>query len=250
MHQFEHDQQNIWNSPEIVSSFRRSRPSASLLEFSEELASAGEQSSKLHVLDIGCGAGRNSVPLARAGHTVYGIDIAEAMIEAAREYAVEAGVSSRCTFATGQMDDLPLHERCFDLIVAHGVWNLAESEDSFRTAVAEAARLSRSGTALFVTTFSRNTLPPQAQPLAGTRFVFTDFNGSPQCFLREGELRDELASAGFAAASDRPVVELNRPAAWEQRRGAGPASPHRGRRLSVAGPKRPVLYEGVWYRRE
>ncbi len=257
MHQSEQNQQNIWNSPEIVASFRRSRPSASLLEFTEELASGAEHTRRLRILDIGCGAGRNSVPLARAGHTVFGIDVARSMIEAAHEHAVEAGVSSRCTFRPGRMDALPLDEPGFDLIVAHGVWNLAESEETFRAAVAEAARLSRPGASLFVTTFSRNTLPPEAQPVAGTRFVFTDFNGSPQCFLREHELREELAEAGFSVAPDRPVVELNRPAAWEQRhtvgqsgpwRGLNTALPQRGRRVNVAGPKRPVIYEGVWYR--
>ncbi len=257
MHPSERSQHSIWNSPEIVSSFRRSRPSTSLLEFTEELASAGEHTTRLRILDIGCGAGRNSVPLARAGHTVFGIDVAQGMIEAAHEHAVEAGVVSRCTFRTGPMDALPLDEQRFDLIVAHGVWNLAESEEIFRAAVAEAARLSRPGTSLFVTTFSRNTLPPEAEPVAGTRFVFTDFNGSPQCFLREHELREELAEAGFSAAPDRPVVELNRPAAWEQGRNVGQSGPWRGmnttlpqkgRRLNVAGPKRPVLYEGVWYR--
>lgn len=278
MRQTEPSGLNIWNSPDIVSNFRHSRPSAALLEFARELASGGgaaadtghrtghaepaetaraggevdrsghSHTAHLRILDIGCGAGRNAVPLAQAGHSVTGVDIAGRMIDAAHEHAVEAGVASRCTFLTGRMDALPLSDPEFDLIVAHGVWNLAVSEETFRAAVTEATRLSRTGTALFVTTFSRNTLPPEAQPVAGTRFVFTDFNGSPQCFLREDELRDELAAAGFRVAPDRPVVERNRPAAWEQWREPGQSSPERGRRLNVAGPKRPVLYEGVWYR--
>jgi D-alanine-D-alanine ligase len=45
------------------------------------------------VLDVGCGAGRHSIELARRGYQVVGIDPALAMIEAARAAAAEAGVA-------------------------------------------------------------------------------------------------------------------------------------------------------------
>jgi SAM-dependent methyltransferase len=45
------------------------------------------------VLDVGCGAGRHSIELARRGYQVVGIDPAPAMIEAARSGSAEAGVA-------------------------------------------------------------------------------------------------------------------------------------------------------------
>jgi SAM-dependent methyltransferase len=42
------------------------------------------------ILDYGCGLGRNLVPLAAAGHCVYGFDV-EAMIQAAKPLMVESG---------------------------------------------------------------------------------------------------------------------------------------------------------------
>lgn len=45
------------------------------------------------ILDIGCGAGTNSLYLARSGFNVTGIDVAEGAIEAARQRASRAGVS-------------------------------------------------------------------------------------------------------------------------------------------------------------
>jgi D-alanine-D-alanine ligase len=45
------------------------------------------------VLDVGCGAGRHSIELARRGYRVVGIDPSPAMIEAARAQAAAAGVS-------------------------------------------------------------------------------------------------------------------------------------------------------------
>lgn len=61
--------------------------------------------------------------------------------------------------ALAPMDVLPAPSRAFDLVIAHGIWNLARSGEEFRRAVKEAARVAKPGAALFIFTFSRNTLP-------------------------------------------------------------------------------------------
>ncbi len=45
------------------------------------------------ILDLGCGTGRHSVPLAQHGFRVTGVDISEGMLEIAQQRAGEAGVS-------------------------------------------------------------------------------------------------------------------------------------------------------------
>jgi SAM-dependent methyltransferase len=129
------------------------------------------------------------------------------------------------------MAPLPFHDATFDLVVAHGIWNLANSGAEFRAAVAEAARVAKPGAGLFVFTFSRHTLPPDAHSDPGESFVFSTWNGEPQCFLTEHELTAELAAAGFARTASTPLTEYNRP---------GPNE------LRVGGP--PVIYEGTWRR--
>jgi hypothetical protein len=109
------------------------------------------------------------------------------------------------------MDALPAQDRAFDLIVAHGIWNLAPSAAMFRRAVREAARVARPGAALFVFTFSRNTFSADVQPVAGEPFVFTEFSGEPQSFLTERQLHDELRAAGFVPDPAVPLTEYNRP---------------------------------------
>ena len=59
-------------------------------------------------------------------------------------------------------------------------------------------------------TFSRNTFPPETEPVAGEPFVFTQFSGEPQCFLTGAQLRTELGRVGFALDPGVPFREYNR----------------------------------------
>jgi SAM-dependent methyltransferase len=108
------------------------------------------------------------------------------------------------------MEHLPIADASIDFVVAHGIWNLARSSAEFRRGVAEAARVAKPGAALFIFTFSRHTLPPDATPLDGEPFVFTQFSGNPQCFLTEAQLVDELRTAGFESDASVPLTEYNR----------------------------------------
>jgi ubiquinone/menaquinone biosynthesis C-methylase UbiE len=119
------------------------------------------------LLDVGCGAGRNSVALAELGWDVIGTDLSWPMLLA----AAERPVHGRLGLALAPMDRLPIRDRSVDLVVAHGVWNLARSGAEFRRGVAEAARVSRIGGSLFVFTFSRKTLPSSARPVEGETIV-------------------------------------------------------------------------------
>lgn len=215
-----------WADPRTVDGFRRSEPNATLLAFLQHERARAD----VHdVLDIGCGAGRNAVPIAGRGLRVMGTDLAWPMLAAAAERARAEGVAARTLWAQATMDHLPVPDHAFDVVVAHGIWNLAVSAAQFRRAVAEAARAGRPGAGLFVFTFSRHTLPPDAPPVVGESFVFTQFAGEPQCFLTEAELLTELAAAGFDATG--PLAEHNLPRPGQLTRGG------------------PVIFEGTFRRR-
>jgi SAM-dependent methyltransferase len=201
--------ESSWNRPEVVAGFTSTPPNPELLQFADlERRRVGPGQV---VLDLGCGAGRNAVPLAQQGWRVLGVDTSLPMVQAARRWASEHRVHHRMHVAVAPMDGLPVRDHSCDLLVAHGIWNLARSQVEFRRALAEAARVAKAGAGLFVFTFSRMTLPPDARPLAGETFVFTQFSGQPQCFLSAEQLVSELADASFAPDSSVPLTELNRP---------------------------------------
>lgn len=211
-----------WSDPRTVQGFVQSPPNESLMAVA---AAAFRPSARL--VDIGCGAGRNAMPLARLGWHVTGTDLSSAMLAAAAARLRADAVSGRCALVLAGMEALPFAAGSFDFVVAHGIWNLARSGRQFRHAVLEAARVARPGAPLFVFTFSRHTLAPAAEPIAGESFVYTQFSGEPQVFLTAEQLVAEMAGAGFVADPAYPLRELNRP------QGA----------LRTGGP---VIYEGVF----
>ena len=67
------------------------------------------------VLDVACGTGNVSLPAARAGGTVIGVDIAPNLLEQARKRAAAEHLNIR--FDEGDAEDLPYADGQFDIIV-------------------------------------------------------------------------------------------------------------------------------------
>jgi SAM-dependent methyltransferase len=203
-----------WSAPTTVDGFVASPPNQTLLSFAARERAAGATTA----LDIGCGAGRNLIPLAGQGWTMLGTDLSWPMASAAQN-RVRADAALHAAVVLAPMERLPVASRRVDLVIAHGIWNLAQSTAQFRAAVHEAARVARPGAALFVFTFSRHTIAAAAEPVVGERFVYTQFSGTPQIFLTDGELVAEMAAAGFVPEPTVPLTEHNRPKPNEIRSG-------------------------------
>jgi SAM-dependent methyltransferase len=208
-----------WSAPSTVAGFAQSPPNEILVGFAKK---ERQRPGAVRALDLGCGAARNAVPLARLGWEVTGTDLSWPMLRAARPRAEREGVGDRVSLVLAPMERIPAADRSFDLVVAHGIWNLARSGAEFRKALEEAARVSRPGAGLFVFTFSRHTLPADTRPIPGETFVFTEFSGQPQCFLTEPQLVAELGAAGFVPDAAVPLTEYNRPRPGSLQKAAGP----------------------------
>ncbi len=214
-----------WEDPRTVAGFVSGTPNEVLLAYARRVLDAP---GPRRCLDLGCGAARNAAPLAEMGFRVTGTDLSAPMIAGARDRVRAAAPSVTVHLIIAPMAPLPFPDATFDLVVAHGIWNLARSGAEFRAGVAEAARVSKPGAGLFLFTFSRHTLPPDARADAGETFVFSSWNGEPQCFLTEDEILAELGQAGFVRDAPGPLTEYNLPRPGELRSGG------------------PVIYEGTF----
>lgn len=91
------------------------------------------------VLDVGCGVGRYSTALARAGAEVTGVDLSRPMIETAVARAATRGLAARCRFLQGDAAELALGTR-FDRIVVVTVLQHILDEARCREAIKRLAQ--------------------------------------------------------------------------------------------------------------
>lgn len=90
------------------------------------------------ILDVGIGTGRGSLPLARAGYAVTGIDISQAMLEQCRREAEGAPIE----LIAGDLAALPVADESFDSLIS---LNVAVHFPNWRAALEDWARAVKSG---------------------------------------------------------------------------------------------------------
>jgi 2-polyprenyl-6-hydroxyphenyl methylase/3-demethylubiquinone-9 3-methyltransferase len=121
-------------------------------------AKGGKPLAGLNVLDLGCGGGLVSAPLARMGAKVTAIDASEEAVGAARAYANQAGldIDFRCTTAEALVEK----GEHFDLVVALEIVEHVADVNIFLSA---GSALVKPGGLLVLSTINRT---PKARALA------------------------------------------------------------------------------------
>lgn len=93
------------------------------------------------VLDMGCGTGRFTEPLAKQAHSVVGLDLTPGMLEKAKE---RCGGLANASFQQGDMCELPFEDGSFDVVVSMLALMHLPPQDRQR-AFRETARVLRPG---------------------------------------------------------------------------------------------------------
>ncbi|OYQ35272.1 bifunctional 3-demethylubiquinol 3-O-methyltransferase/2-polyprenyl-6-hydroxyphenol methylase [Niveispirillum lacus] len=106
----------------------------------------------LRIIDVGCGGGLLSEPLARLGASVTGIDAAEKNVKTAAAHAAETGVD--VDYRTATAEDLAAAGERFDVVLAMEIVEHVSDVDLFLSAV---SGLARPGGMIFMATLNRTT---------------------------------------------------------------------------------------------
>lgn len=155
----------------------------------------------LRVVDLGCGGGLFSVPLAEAGARVIGLDLALAALREA------AGRRAGALFAVASMEAAPIASASADLVLLADV--LEHVPDPV-PAVAEAARILRPGGRLFTHTINRTLWARLiAKSFAETFGLIPRGTHDPAWFVRPQELEQIARQQGLLTVrtqGERPDI--------------------------------------------
>jgi ubiquinone/menaquinone biosynthesis C-methylase UbiE len=108
------------------------------------------------LLDVACGSGQTSLPAARNGINVTGIDIAESQIQAAQNHAIDEGLSAR--FEVGDAEDLPYPNQSYDVAITMFGAMFAPNP---KQVVHEFARVIKPGGQLIMANWTSTSMPAQ-----------------------------------------------------------------------------------------
>ena len=157
----------------------------------------------LRVLDIGCGGGILSEPLARLGAAVVGADPAERNIEAARHHAAAGGLSIDYRVATAEA--LADAGERFDVVLAMEVVEHVADVGLF---VGRCAEMVKPGGLMIVATINR-TLKSFALAIVGAEYVLRWLPRGThrwEKFVTPAELEIALKQSGLDAIDEVGVV--------------------------------------------
>ncbi len=159
--------------------------------------------SGLKLLDIGCGGGLISEPLARLGADVTGIDPAPENIETARRHAEASGLT--ISYRQALVEDLAAESAMFDAVLCLEVVEHVPDVPAF---LGVCSSLVRPGGLMIVSTLNR-TLKAYFLAIIGAEYVLRWLPvGTHQWerFVTPDELRRHLTSAGLSEPTLRGLV--------------------------------------------
>jgi len=159
--------------------------------------------SGLRILDIGCGGGILSEPLARLGAQVVGADPSEENIAVAATHARDSGVSVDYRATTAE--DLAAQGEQFDIVLAMEVVEHVVNVDDF---VATCAAMVKPGGLMIAATLNR-TMKSFALAIVGAEYILRWLpRGTHQWdkFVTPEELERGLTAGGVQVIAERGVI--------------------------------------------
>lgn len=179
------------------------------------------------IVDVGCGPGRNLLPLAQRGFRVLGVDLSNEMLGEFTRKASAQGLADRCSFLRANMADLRcLHDNIADgVLCMYSTLGMVRGRANRRSFLSHAHRILRPDGCLIVHVHNRGSW---LRDPGGIRQTVGDwwrekrdkswelgdriypYRGLPSMFLHiysEKELRSDIESSGLQIAN---LYRLNR----------------------------------------
>jgi SAM-dependent methyltransferase len=149
----------------------------------------------MHILDAGCGSGRNLVYLMRNGYDVCGADADPAAVDAVRKLA--AALAPRmpaANFRVEPVEAMTFPAGCADVVISSAVLHFARDDAHFQAMLLGSWRVLKPGGMFFCRLASSIGMENRFRRIEGRRFALPD--STERYLVDETFLLDATASLG------------------------------------------------------
>jgi SAM-dependent methyltransferase len=149
----------------------------------------------MHVLDAGCGGGRNLIYFLRSGYNVCGVDqSSEAIAEVRSLASTLAPHLPAHNFRVEAVEKMSFADASFDLVISSAVLHFARDEEQWRSMVSEMWRVLKHGGTFFARLASSVGIEEKVEQLEGRRYHLPD--GSNRFLVDEQMLLTATSTLG------------------------------------------------------
>ena len=160
----------------------------------------------MHLLDAGCGDGRNLVYFIRTGYKVFGVDNSPAAIAKVRQLATALSTEYPAqNFRLEAVEKMSFNNESFDAVISSAVLNFASDEEHFQSMLLEMWRVLRYGGIFFSRLASTIGIENRVEHLQGRRYHLPD--GSDRFLVDEEMILKMTETLGGALIE--PIKTVN-----------------------------------------
>lgn len=146
---------HYWNDSHVIDSFSKAAVKDYIKEFFEGYASDRQ----LKVADLGCGAGRYTIWLAKQGYDVYACDASAGMLNKTKEGLKKIEYPDiEKKILQGRLENLPFGNQMFDIVLTNGVIHNAFTCEEYKLCLKECVRVLKQDGLLYLSVFTSDTV--------------------------------------------------------------------------------------------
>lgn len=176
------EEETFWNKEKTKKQFQTKKVSKYITDLIDEL------DSNLKVIDIGCGAGRYSLYVKEKGLFVFSVD----------KYCNMASdlEDENISFMQGCIDNLPIQDTLFDVILSIGVIHNASSLEEYEKAISEMNRILKPKGTIILSVFTNDIITDDLTYIGNSKYEIC--RREPMILISKEEIESLFIKYGFS----------------------------------------------------
>ncbi|MCE9628722.1 MAG: class I SAM-dependent methyltransferase [Candidatus Vogelbacteria bacterium] len=177
---------SFWNNDQNINWFKTKPSSEYWKDFLVEI----ENKKIKKVLDLGCGAGRNTEMIWSLGFNVYGVDLHEDMVSTTmtRMKTLAPEINWSLRIVQTDMTSLPYMDGSFDVVLSNGVYHNVSSVEDLEIAIQESARVLSNNGFLCINIFTSKYIDHNTLEKESSNHLYTTKEGLDMILISSEEL--------------------------------------------------------------